>query len=502
MKGDFTRFGFDSSKHHSRVLHQQGRVALDADSNEASAILLHHLRMLTRDLFGADGGPPDSGFSLDLDQSARSAVLSLGPGHYYVHGILCENEQWTPYADQPDFKPAPPVNNEGGDALLAWLTQPSSNQAFWVYLDVWERHVSWIEDDSIREPALSGPDTCSRAKVIWQVKASPWDEENWGGVRDNPDACNTPLSTLTGLGTGRMTARVDPGSAFTDPCIVPPDASYRGTENHLYRVEVHRAGTASGAGGATFKWSRENGSVAARWLGVGSSGDAPALSASSTRGFTAGDWVELSHDALDLANEPGQLVRISVVDGDQLVVDAASVPGGTLMAWSETLSNPKLRRWDQHGSDIVALDGGAVPIVESSGPQPIWLDLEDGIQVAFETGGEYRCGEYWLIPARVATQGIMWPAQGTPDAWQAPQGIVHHLAPLGVLIFDEADGFQVISQCRRCLSLAPTACVVPLQRMIDTAEPIAPDTRVKPRKTTAPSSPAKVSPTTRRRRGG
>jgi hypothetical protein len=236
MKGDFTRFGFNSSKHYSRVLHQQGRVALDADSNEASAILLHHLRMLTRDLFGAGGGPPDSGFSLDLDKTANPAVLSLGPGHYYVDGILCENERWTPYAEQPDFTPAPPVNDEGGDALLEWLAQPSSNQAFWVYLDLWERHVSWIEDDSIREPALGGPDTCSRAKVVWQVKALPWDEDGWGNPRENQEACTTPLSSLTGLGTGRMTARVDPGAAFTDPCIVAPDAAYRGAENHLYRL--------------------------------------------------------------------------------------------------------------------------------------------------------------------------------------------------------------------------------------------------------------------------
>ncbi|GAA0764138.1 DUF6519 domain-containing protein [Ideonella azotifigens] len=499
MKGDFTRFGFDSSKHYSRVLHQQGRVALDADSNEASAILLHHLRLLTRDLFGAGGGPPDSGFSLDLDKSTKPAVLSLAPGHYYVDGILCENEQWTSYADQPDYTPTPPVNNEGGDALLAWLTRPSSNQAFWVYLDVWERHVSWIEDDSIREPALGGPDTCTRAKVIWQVKALPWDE-NWGNPRENQDACNTPLSSLTALGSGLMTARLDPGSAFTDPCIVSPDAAYRGAENQLYRVEVHRAGV---AGGATFKWSRENGSVAARWLGVGSSGDASTLSASSARGFTAGDWVELSHDALDLANEPGQLVRISVVDGDQLVVDSASVPGGTLMAWSETLSNPKLRRWDQHGSDIVVLDEGAVPIIESNGLQLTWLDLEDGVQVAFETGGDYRSGEYWLIPARVATQGIAWPAQGAPDAWQAPQGIVHHFSPLGVLVFDDNsdEGLRVFRECRHCLSLAPTTCAVQLRQVINAAEADATQARTKPRRTTAPSTPNKVLPSTRRRRG-
>jgi hypothetical protein len=502
MKGDFTRFGFDSSKHFSRVLHQQGRVTLDADANEASAILLHHLRTLTRDLFGVSGGPPDSGFSLELDTSSKPAVLSLSPGHYYVDGILCENEQWCSYDDQPDLAPVPPVDNEGGDALLAWLAQPSPNLAFWVYLDVWERHVSWIEDDAIREPALGGPDTCSRAQVVWQVKALPWDDKNWGSVRENQDACNTPLSSLTAPASGRMAARVDPGTAYTDPCLVSPDAAYRGAENHLYRVEVHRPGRAGTVGGATFKWSRENGSVAARWLGVGSSGDAPTLSASSTRGFAAGDWAELSHDALDLANEPGQLVRISVVDGDQLVVDPASVPGEGLMAWSDTWSNPKLRRWDQRGSDIVALDGGAVPVVESDGKPLTWLDLEDGLQVAFETGGHYRSGDYWLVPARVATQGIDWPDASSPDAWQPPQGIVHHIAPLGVLISDAADGLQIISQCRHCLSLAATACATPTRQVPRNTESDNMDGGTTRPRTPKTGTPVKVLTTTKRRRGG
>src|SRR6185312_4536434 len=106
--------------------HQQGRVELDADLNEASAILLHHLRTLTRDLFGPGGGPPDSGFSLSLDTSASPATLSLSPGHYYVDGILCENEQWCDYGSQPDFTPAPAVGNDPGDPLLAWLDKPSA----------------------------------------------------------------------------------------------------------------------------------------------------------------------------------------------------------------------------------------------------------------------------------------------------------------------------------------------------------------------------------------
>ena len=40
--------------------------------------------------------------------------------------------------------------------------------------------------------------------------------------------------------------------------IEPVRAAYRGVENQLYRVEVHTGGSAAHA---TFKWSRDNGSV-------------------------------------------------------------------------------------------------------------------------------------------------------------------------------------------------------------------------------------------------
>ena len=40
-----------------------------------------------------------------------------------------------------------------------------------IYLDVWERHITAIEDDRIRESALGGPDTATRAKVTWVMRA-------------------------------------------------------------------------------------------------------------------------------------------------------------------------------------------------------------------------------------------------------------------------------------------------------------------------------------------
>ncbi len=428
MKGDFSRITFDVANHFSRVLMQQGRVTLDADPNEQADILLHYLRTLARDLIGPYGGPVgnDLGFHLVPSQETnKSWKLTVKPGRYYVDGILCENAEDCSYTDQPDYTPQnDPLRTELGKSTPA-------TQAFWLYLDVWERHITPIEDGRIREAALGGPDTCTRTKVVWQVKAL---ELN---VPTGQDPCTAQLAKLTALGTGRMAAELDPGQQIKDPCVIAPDAQFRGLENVLYRVEVHRSGTietkdgkvVESANGPTFKWSRDNGSVATAWLGT----EGNDLLVASARGFSAGAWVELSHDAQELHGEPGVLVKLTSVDGNRLRVD--STPS---LAWTASLRNPKVRRWDQTENDDITLDEGAVSIGDAI--DPTWIDLEDGLRVKFEAG-EYRSGDYWLVPARVATGDIEWPrtavgGTGSKADFLPSRGIKHHYAPLGQLKWD------------------------------------------------------------------
>jgi len=310
MKGDFTRVTFDAANHFSRVLMQQGRVTIDADPNEQAAILLHYVRTLARDLIGPCGGPVDAlGFGLTIDSSARPATLTIGSGRYYVDGILCENEAPCSYAGQPDFIPAE------DDPLLLQLDDPTA-QAFWLYLDVWERHVTSVEDDRVREVALGGPDTCTRAKVIWQVKAVARNPP--AGDANAEAACTAPLADLVSLGGARLAAELDPGQQIEDPCVIAPDARFRGPENQLYRVEIHDV---SGDGkSATFKWSRDNGSVATAWLNT----EGNDLVVASARGFTAGAWVELLDDRNELLGQPGVLVKLASVDGNRLTVSPAA----------------------------------------------------------------------------------------------------------------------------------------------------------------------------------
>jgi Family of unknown function (DUF6519) len=488
MKGDFSRITFDAAHHFSRVLMQQGRVTVDADANEQAAILLHYVRTLARDLIGPCGGPVDAlGFQLSVDPSVKPAAVRIGAGRYYVDGILCENDADRVYADQPDYTPLP------DDLLLAELASTKPAKSFWLYLDVWERHITFVEDDRIREVALGGPDTATRTKVVWQVKALALPPpDNLGTPAVLGAACTGPLATFTAIPAGRMAAELDPGQQIKDPCVIAPDARYRGVENQLYRVEIHRGGTVVKPGdaagdkdsGVTFKWSRDNGSVASAWLGT----EGNDLVVASARGFSAGAWVELSDDARELRGEPGVLVKLSSVDGDRLTIDPASVPASASTAWSTGLSRPKVRRWDQTENDDITLHDGAIPIPTGSH----WIDLEDGVRVQFEAGSsgdvQYRSGDYWLIPARVATGDIEWPRTGTATGGSTadflpPQGIEHHYAPLGWLTVG-ANGGWTVTPCLCTLNpLSP--CERPKPAAV-TPVPPSPDNRPSPAPSPAP----------------
>ena len=206
---------------------------------------------------------------------------------------------------------------------------------------------------------------------------------------------------------GCLKARVERPESSTEPCLTAPDAKYRGQENQLYRVEIHQGGVQLEA---TFKWSRDNGTVVSR---VTSSGTE--LVAEKSLGFEEGIWVELSSDGQELRGQPGKLVKLLKVEGDRLTLEqAVSNPVGVP---PDEVWPTKARRWDQRQAGSLTLKDGAVPVKEGV-TEADWIELENGIQVEFLAANSdenltnlYRTGDYWLIPARVATGSIEWPVK-------------------------------------------------------------------------------------------
>jgi hypothetical protein len=458
MKADVERFSHQPEKHFRRVLEQQGRVALSADFNEQTGILLHHAQALARDLIGPDGTPagddltrPGDGFRIG---AGADGALTIAPGHYWVEGLLCENDAEVTYAGQPDL-PARPAGPAG---------------ARLVYLDVWERHVAAAQDDSIRDVALGGPDTCSRSKLVWQVKLLDVDPPAGFDAKD----VRTTLwpqwrARLEAAERGRLAATVDRGTAPLDPCQVAPDLGYFGNENQLYRVEVHR-GSLDDNGAPippTFKWSRDNGSSIYPLLSIaGTTAVLRDPPLDERRMLAPRDLVEVVDDHSELLGRPGVMARVVEVDddGDDIVVRLSEGPSSPIGADR----HPLLRRWDHPdvdgGGDVPKrADDGALVLAESAAS---WLSLEDGIRIRFGVPDvpadlAYRPGDFWTFPARAATGDITWPWDGPGVRRELPpHGIDHHFAPLAVATVD-ADG-KVTGPPVDCrLGFAPLAVLLP-----------------------------------------
>jgi hypothetical protein len=426
MSGDFSRRTFDPTKRYSGVLMQQGRVQLDADWNEQVAIGLHQLRALARDLIGEDGGPKDrAGFKIGAPTSAdglRGGDFTISPGPYYVQGILCENAEATSFRKQPDL-PRRRALEDGGHL---------------VYLDVWEQETSSLQDPAIREVALGGPDTALRTRVVWQVRTHRFKSVPATQSRDSMrEYFAKELVPALPPGRGKLLAQAAKraNTDSVDPCRVSPDARYRGFENQLYRVEILR-----GSPTATFRWSRDNGSVVfpIESLTPGEPTFAVKvahLGRDDRSGLTPGDWVEVADDDSSVQPwEDGALLRVVDVDRAEKTVTLKGKPNGD--TGQSRSKHPFLRRWDRPPGEV-GIDlakNGAIEVIYDK-----WIDLEDGIQIKFDKAASdpFHPGDYWLIPARTATGDVEWPRHPTQrDVSLAvrPHGIQHHYAPLAYVV--------------------------------------------------------------------
>lgn len=535
FRSDITRDTYRRTKHFSRVIRQQGRPDIDADWNELVDILLHYQRTVTGDIIGPHAGP-DMGFGIaarpdpqkadndpdekeekedsDRDERRKKRPKKSGPppqqdsgayeflvqeGRYYVDGILCE-------CDRDRYIYTMPVE-------LRNQKQPQ----YLFYLDVWEREVTAYEDDSIREVALGGPDSATRSVVVWRIRVLPdpltiagtllqgqtqyarmlslnnytdKSPDNWHELSEDwtyfvrhfaPDFSNTPHAGA------KLKARAEVSTQDnTDPCITPPSSQYRGAENQLYRVEIHRGGAAyqqNGSGNqpgtgksegrgtdnydtsATFTWSRENGSVVFPITGPVSGGSTITVTVNdlgrddSRFALQTDDWVEIVDVEEVLEIEPGPLLQVSSIDYGAMQVTLKAYNNTPVTFDNDDAGQTRsrvLRRWDyqrgdpsQKGAIELARDGAA-KLVENT-----WITLEDGIQILFHSDFDadsdaddkagpvqYHTGDYWQIPARTASGDIDWPHSKHAHEALPSHGVRHHFAPLAFVTLDKTGKFD------------------------------------------------------------
>ncbi len=380
---------------------------------------------------------------ISVDSQARE--LTLSDNFYQTDEDLGKEIQLRrvlTYKTQPDY-PNPTDDQKLTDGIYV------------AYLDVWQRHITTIEDPNIREVALNIPDTTTRTKTIWQLKLKKI-EQLIEKVGDSPEQNNILETlennkTLNNLDDSISKSQIDQMwrqfveqqknrqqqaklNACAKYCLSSSNSastgiSYQRLENQLYRVEIHDSGTVGGTEKnqiATFKWSRDNGSTFSAIEKFQPENNTIIIRKSSQDAWSSyktGQWIEITDDEMELKGKPGILAPLLKVSDTKIEFDNSRIVNAPVPFYPT-----KVRRWD-HTTQEAAI------VTQSE-----WTPLEAGIKVKFEPNSSYETGDYWLIPARSATNDIEWAndqAKPTPQPLpQFPQGIYHDYCLLGLVKFN------------------------------------------------------------------
>jgi nitrous oxidase accessory protein NosD len=472
MAGDYSRDRFDRDKRFSGVLMQQGRVQLDSDWNEAVAIGDRRWRAETLDVIGPCGVPEETpdGFKIEID---GDGALTIGRGRLYLDGHLAEcfgalpeafdavleelrGTVPLPFPKQPWFPGAETLEVPAGRHL--------------VFLDLWRREVTFLEDPGLVEPAV-GVNTTTRWQTAWRVDLLL--DVGKDVTCETADADIPGWIEHTRPTAGRLSSRPAAAASDQGPCLIPPSEGYRGLENRLYRVEIHDPGP---VGTATFSWSRHNGVVATSVTAI------PALDTlrvvrtqrDPVLRFNSGDWVEITDDARELAGLPGVMRQVATVhDGTNTLTLTDDLPAGEFPTDAQHLTDPsrhtRVRRWDQSGA-VRDTDGNLLVDLDAPGASGVvrvpaagtWVALEDGVEIGFATdaaiGADFHSGDFWLIATRTADRSV----EELDTA--PPRGAHHHFCRLAVVDHDGETFIGTPLDCRPkfppLTDLGPGCCTV------------------------------------------
>ncbi|MBV6625835.1 MAG: hypothetical protein KI793_23385, partial [Rivularia sp. (in: Bacteria)] len=325
-----------------------------------------------------------------------------------IEGEIKKLRRLTTYSNQPDYPQEIQIDQTfvDGNKYLA-------------YLDVWQRHISAIEDKDIREIALQGSDTATRIKTVWQVKILE--------LENNISKNNLHTSEKwKALKKHDVSLSVDDTNDVDDTNASSGKINW---QNQLYRVEIHKPGK---LGEATFKWSRNNSAIVfpikkieSDYIEISNFG----RDISDT--FKPEQWVEITNDVRELQGMPGTLVQLSAkISRNKIFFNPATIVNDSIDKQTFPQGhNLKVRSWDSNKKD-----NQTIITVQSE------VDLEKGIKLKF-TGNSFKTGDYWLIPTRavqVNKHHIQWTFDSSDKPIpQPPEGIEHHYSPLALLSYDE-----------------------------------------------------------------
>lgn len=434
MRGDFSIWRDERRQNFNGVLHQQGRVLLDADWNAQTAITNDWEDTAARDIIGSgvaavSADVPDS-FKVRAAAVATGGLdLTVAPGRVWADGLLAYLDASADVHRLATYLAPPIVATPPASALGTAGTRDA------VVLEVWREEINGFQIPNVLiEPALGGPDTTERVHTemafrLLRLDAADTCDSIVEGLKDNFAA------------KGRLTVELDAPPPPTGDCPLLEGSGYTGFEHNLYRIEIAQVD----AGAAPmFKWSQFGGGLVGR--GELRNSPAPAsitITANQQAILTSG----LSRFYMEIVSydpapppAPATLGR-----GHWRVVYGANVTLGS----NGTLTLPNPGSADvffgsppSNGNVFFRLWNGIVLISDFVAQRP----LQDGILLQFDgvAGSNYVAGDYWTFPVRAGEITNVTPLINH----KPPEGIHYHRVPLGIIEWD-ASPPPVIEDCRR-----------------------------------------------------
>lgn len=435
MGSDRARISFDPSRQYRSVISQQGRVTLEADVNEASAIAAAERRWELAEMIGLSG-TPDDGYRL-LPATGVPGDFLVQAGTMYVGGERIVTAGGA-YSDQLEWL------DKAGDPLWVDCAVPSGGRET-VYLLLREQEVGAVEDPALRDLALGGPDTAARSRIVQRIIRTPTTattcadalaalEQGWAAQGLTFDAATMQLRS-------QATLQVSYQQPPVLGTIAQPlgTGGYLGPENQLIRVQV--AGVDAN-GHPTLVWGYDNASFLYRVHG--------AVQARDTT-------VTLENVPVDSYHQPVKKQAVEILQAAAVLslrdYLAATTGMVTTLAAPYAPDTQQIQLTDPITADqadsarlYVRVWQAKVPWAEG----PLALD-GTGIEVTLtKTGDAWHVGDYWVFAVRPGTQT----AAATPvyperilDDTQPPDGPSIWACPLAVVAWSEAT--PTFTDCRR-----------------------------------------------------
>lgn len=440
MGSDRARDTYDDGRQYRRVVQQQGRVVLEADTNEAQQIIAEEMRRGVLDVVGQSGVPWDpnsgaagNGYHVTHAADAEQRDFQIGVGTFYVDGMAVrQNDGTLRYGNQRDWLDGPTPTLKD--------IQSSKPSRELVYLRLRAQEVSAVEDPALLEPALGGPDTAQRVRLVRRVCRAagdkPLDKIDWGqGILVN-----------SGQTTLARTARLSVG-------FDPATNAYVGRENQMIRVQGGVLANTASAVATQLLWAFDN---------------AASLYSATVPDPTNLTTLKLATTPVDVAHQPKSNQYVEVLVAAAQLGDNAYAAAPTGMVLQVGSYDPKaqtivlrtalpdsygtamtplfLRVWENSVDASAAFAVGGAPLVDSN-------NNKTGLQVELtdETNQTPSVvpGDYWCFAVRPSAPTSVYPARYSQP--QPPEGPREWACALAVIYWANVeDNYekQGIIDCR------------------------------------------------------